>query len=300
LQIINRKIIVIGLISGITVTLIHSIFSFPFHIPAVGAAFWFIIGLTMASKNIFAKKEKEDSKVNCREINLNIPKKSNYYKFIKISLIITLVILMMLIVNALIIKPYRAELHLYQGRRWLIDENYRNALPVISYARELDPQNGRILHALGATYYNLDKYNLGIYYLQEAKKYMADVNTFYILGLCYSQLNMYKEAEEEFKQAIYLNPKFIEALHYLGQLYFSQEDYDDAIEQWNKILEIEPNFPIKYIVLNNLGIVYQKKQMPDKALEYFLQALQIAPEGSPVIEEIEGEIYKIYKSKLEN
>jgi len=38
--------------------------------------------------------------------------------------------------------------------------------------------------------------------------------------------------------------------------------------------------------------------MPDKALEYFFQALQLVPEGSPIMEEIEEEIYKIYKSNL--
>jgi len=51
-------------------------------------------------------------------------------------------------------------------------------------------------------------------------------------------------------------------------------------------------------VLNNLGIIYNKKEMPDKALKYFLEALQLAPEGSPIIEEIEEGIYNIYKSKL--
>lgn len=112
---------------------------------------------------------------------------------------------------------------------------------------------------MGATYYNLNKYNQAIYYLQEAKKYMIDVNTFCILGLSYSQLNMFEEAEKEFKQAIYLNPKFTEGYHYLGQLYFQKKDYDKAIEQWYKILEIEPYFPNKYIILNNLGIVYIKK-----------------------------------------
>ena len=40
--------------------------------------------------------------------------------------------------------------------------------------------------------------------------------------------------------------------------------------------------------------------MPNKALEYFLQALQLVPEGSPIEKEIEEEINKIYKSKLEN
>jgi O-antigen ligase/Flp pilus assembly protein TadD len=297
---INEKIIVISLLSGITVTLIDSIFSFPFHIPAVGSDFWFIIGLAIASENIFVKKEREDAKINCHEINLNFHKNKNYYKVIKIPLIITVVILMVLMINVIIIKPYRAELNLYQGRRWLIDGNYKNALPVISYARELDPHNGRILHALGATYYNLGEFNQAIYYLQEAKKYMIDVNTFCILGLSYFKLNMFKEAEEEFKQAIYLNPKFTEGYHYLGLLYFQQENYDKAVEQWNKFLEIEPNFPNKYIVLNNLGIVYQKKEMPDKALEYFVQALQLAPLGDPIEKEIEEKINKIYKSNLKN
>jgi len=297
---INGKIIVIGLLSGVTVTLIHSIFSFPFHIPAVSTAFWFTIGLAMASESIFVKKEKEDGKNNCHEINLNLPKIKNYYKFIKIPFIITVIILMVLMINAIIIKPYRAELHLYQGRRWLIDGNYKNALPVVSYARDLDPHNGRILHALGATYYNLGEFNQAIYYLQEAKKYMIDVNTFYLLGLSYSKLNMFKEAEDKFKYAVYLMPKFTKAYYDLGYLYFTQEKYDETIQQWNKILEIEPNFPNKYIVLNNLGIVYTKKEMPEKALEYFLQALQSVPEGDPIEKEIEEEINKIYKSKLEN
>ncbi|HAJ32592.1 MAG TPA: hypothetical protein DCK79_04385 [Candidatus Atribacteria bacterium] len=297
---IEEKIIIIGLISGVTVTLVHSIFSFPFHIPAVGAAFWFIIGLTVASENIFCNKLKEDKIIDCKKISFFSEKNKKGYKWIRATLIIMVLILMTLVINTFVIKPYRAELYLYQGRRWLIDKDYKNALPVISYAQELDPHNGRVLHALGATYYNLGKYNQGIYYLQEARKYMIDVNTFYILGLSYSKLNMFKEAEEEFKQAIYLNPKFTEGYHYLGLLYFQKKDYGKAIEQWNKILEIEPDFSNKYIVLNNLGMVYEKKEMLDKALEYFLEALQLAPEGSPIEKEIEEEINKIYKSKLEN
>ena len=76
-------------------------------------------------------------------------------------------------------------------------------------------------------------------------------------------------------------------------------NYDGAIEQWEKILEVDPNFQENYVVFANLGVVYQKKEMPDKAQEYFVQALQLVPEGSPVENEIEEEINKIYESKLE-
>jgi len=73
-----------------------------------------------------------------------------------------------------------------------------------------------------------------------------------------------------------------------------------VIIEWNKILKIDPNYSEKYNVFYYLGLTYQKKEMPDKALEYFLEALELAPEGSPIIEEIEGEINNIYKGNLRN
>jgi tetratricopeptide (TPR) repeat protein len=109
----------------------------------------------------------------------------------------------------------------------------------------------------------------------------------------------YQRAEEEFKYAIYLDPRFIKAYSDLGLLYFEKENYDGSIEQWKRILEIEPNSTENYVVLANLGAVYEKKEMPDKSLEYFLKALQLVPDGSPIIEEIEKEIYDIYRSNLD-
>lgn len=109
------------------------------------------------------------------------------------------------------------------------------------------------------------------------------------------EIGQYQKAEKEFKYAIYLRPKFIEAYHNLGYLNFIQEEYNSAIEKWEKILEIDPNYMKNYVILANLGIIYNKKEMPDKALEYFIQALQLVPEGSPVIKEIEKEIDDIYK-----
>ena len=39
--------------------------------------------------------------------------------------------------------------------------------------------------------------------------------------------------------------------------------------------------------------------MPDKAQEYFVQALQLVPEDSPLTEEIEEEIYNIYRCNMD-
>jgi tetratricopeptide (TPR) repeat protein len=220
-------------------------------------------------------------------------------KGIKIALTILVLVFMIWVINLVAVRPYIAEIKYFNGMRYNVDGNYREALPYFEQAASLYPYNGRILHALGTTYYNLGDLGKAEEILRRTTKYRIDANTFYNLGLVYSQAELFSKAEEKFKYAVYLMPRFTKAYYDLGYLYFTHGKYDDTIEQWNKILEIEPNFSNKYIVLNNLGIVYNKKEMPEKALEYFLEVLALAPEGSLIIEEIEKEVYNIYKSNLE-
>ena len=296
----EEKIILIGLISGITITLFHSIFSFPLHIPATSAAFWFIVGLTVVLEDMFLKKNRNSKIIKYRRIFFYSDNNKIILSIFKTSIVIVVIFFIIILINTLLIKPYIAEIYYFSGMRDGVDKNHEKALSNFEYSAQLDNYNGRNLHALGTTYYNLKIYDKAEQVLQRAKNYITDVNTFYNLGLLYSQVGLYKEAENEFKYAVYLDPKHSKTFHNLGLLYFLEEDYDSAIEQWSKILEIDPDFPNKYVVLNNLGIVYKKKEMPDTALEYFLEALQLAPESSPIIEEIELEINKIYKSKLED
>lgn len=286
------KIVVFGLLMGITCYLFHSLFTFPFHVPVLGLNFFIIVGLTLSYiRNVDSLKD---------EKNIIIKKEIFKNKKIKIFGIILVLFFLIFAIDSLVIRPYLAEIYYFSGMRYKNINNYDMSLPKLKYAAKLDPNNGRILQALGTNYYNLQIYDKAEETWQRTKNYVTDVNIFCNLGLLYSKIGAYEKSEEELKQAIYLNPKFTEGYHYLGFLYFSQEDYDGAIEQWSKILEIEPNFPNEYIVLNNLGIVYNKKQMPGKALEYFLEALQLVPEGNPIIEEIEKEIYNICKGKLDN
>jgi len=288
---VKEKIITFGLVMGIICFLIHSLFTFPLHVPVLGITFFAIMGLTV----VYTRKTNlyEIDSDNCvKEVKL-INKK------IKIALSILIFIFMIFTVNLVVIKSYIAEIYYFKGIVNNEKGSYIDAASNFEYAAQLDPYNGRILHASGTSYFNLMIYDKAEEILQRTKKYIVDVNTYNNLGLLYSRLKKYLKAEEEFKQAIYLNPKFGKAFYNLGYLYFIQGKYNDTIEQWNKILEIDPNFPNKYIMLNNLGIVYNKKVMPGKALEYFVQSLQLVPEGSPMIEEIEEEIYKIYRINLD-
>jgi tetratricopeptide (TPR) repeat protein len=288
----ENKMILLGLFLGINCFLIHSLFTFPFHVPALGSTFFIILGLTI---------------VHLKDYNLSISQKENKIsKFkpknlrLKIIFSILIIIFMIFIIDSLVIKPYMAEIYYYKGIKFNYIKNYDKSLYNLDYAARLNPHNGRILHALGATYIYLDTFDKAEEFLQKAKIYIPDIKTFYDLGLLYAKVGLYKKAEEELKHAVYLNPKFYEAYYALGKLYFSQEDYDNAIEQCKKILEIEPNFNNKYIILYDLGIMHKQKKMLDEALEYFIQALQLVPEGSAIMADIEEEIYNIYIGNLDN
>ncbi|GAF68582.1 unnamed protein product, partial [marine sediment metagenome] len=286
----QNRLIVFGLLMGITCFLIHCLFTFPFHVPVLGSTFFIFLGLSVVYIGGFGLS-KVDTKKNIR-IKLNL----NY--LIKKIIIILMFIVGIFLIYTLVFKPYFAEIHYFKGIKYYEKGNYNDALKDFKHAVWLAPYNGRILHALGSTYYHLDIQDEAQETLQRTKYYFNDRNIFRNLGLSYKQSGNYQEAEKEFKQAIYLDPNFTKAYIDLAYLYATQEDYDKAIIEWNKILEIEPNFSEKYNVLYFIGLTYQKKQMPDKALEYFLEALQLTPEGSPIIEEIEKEIYNIYKDRL--
>ena len=285
------KIIVFGLLMGITSFLIHSLFSFPYHVPILGSTFFIFLGLTVIYINGFDLKEADRKNIIRIKINTD--------QMIKNIIIILMLLLTVFLIGIFVVKPYSAEIHYFKGMKDYENQNYNYALKDFKRAAWLDPYNGRILHALGSTYYHLDIQDEAQKILQRTKYYFNDRNIYRNLGLSYTQSGNYQEAEKELKLAIYLDPKFTKAYIDLAYLYAKQKDYNNAIIEWNKILEIEPNFSEKYNVLYYLGLTYQKKQMPDKALKYFVQALQLVPEGDPIEKEIEEEINTIYKSRLE-
>jgi O-antigen ligase len=282
----KKKIMCLGLFLGINCFLIHSLFTFPLHVPTLGSTFFIIFGLTVVYIKDFNLTKIE------KKINIKNP-------LIKIVLNISVLLLMIVAINCMVIKPYIAELYYFKGMRYNVDKNFTKSLPNFQYAVQLDPYNGRIIHALGSTYYHLDIQDEAQNILQKTKKYITDRNTFRNLGLSYMQSGNYQEAEKEFRHAIYLDPKFYNAYNDLASLYIYENEYDKAIRQWERAIELNLEFEEKHIFLYYIGLAYNKKEMPNKALEYFLQALQLAPEGSPIIEEIEEEINKIYKSNLE-
>ena len=80
----------------------------------------------------------------------------------------------------------------------------------------------------------------------------------------------------------------------MGYAYFAQEQYDIAIRQYKDALKLYPEYVIAF---NNLGNVYEKKQMIVKAVETYKSALQYDPKNKTAKQRIESLEKRLVPSK---
>jgi len=86
------------------------------------------------------------------------------------------------------------------------------------------------------------------------------------LGIVFTNKKLYDEAIIEFKKAIEIDPEFLEAYKNLGIVYLNTEQYDEAIEIFKIGLEKQPDYPDLH---NAIGLVYlTQKKYADAILEF--------------------------------
>ncbi len=110
-----------------------------------------------------------------------------------------------------------------------------------------------------------------------AKRYPAEEIIPFLLGLGYTELSLMRQAVDNFKKAIKINPNYFDAHFNLGALYDRIEKYEDAIASYNNALKIKPNDGKTY---NNIGVVLQEMEQFDDAIDAFQKAFKIDPNNA--------------------
>ncbi|BAZ43989.1 TPR repeat-containing protein [Chondrocystis sp. NIES-4102] len=82
----------------------------------------------------------------------------------------------------------------------------------------------------------------------------------------------------------------------MGYAYFAQEQYDIAIRQYKEALKLYPEY---VIALNNLGNVYEKKQMIVKAVEMYQEVLKYDSDNSTAQRRLKSLEKRLVSSKTE-
>lgn len=79
--------------------------------------------------------------------------------------------------------------------------------------------------------------------------YAQDYQTYYKNGYIYFTQENYGKAEQNYKKAIELNPNFENAHYWLGRVYQQSGAYNKAIEQWKEVLRINPENQYAFLYL---------------------------------------------------
>ena len=96
----------------------------------------------------------------------------------------------------------------------------------------------------------------------------ADIH--YLQGNVFKQMGRFDEAVVSYRDAISLNPDYMEAMVNLGTCLAALDAYPDAIESYQSALALAPNSPV---IFNNLGTALAEMGRHEDAVESYRKAL---------------------------
>ncbi len=86
----------------------------------------------------------------------------------------------------------------------------------------------------------------------------------------------YSRAYNQYKKVLEIEPGHFEAQFGLASTLKAQEKLEEAIPAYEKAIALDGTDPRPY---GQLGLIYEQKQEPEKALPYYKKYLEIAPQG---------------------
>jgi tetratricopeptide (TPR) repeat protein/S1-C subfamily serine protease len=160
------------------------------------------------------------------------------------------------------------------GREREARENYEQALTVINQAISLVPNNSNHYNEKWLVLYELKRYDEGLAAINQAINLAPRAVWYVNRGILYYNQQKYDLALSDWNKAIDINPNFAEAYNNRGNLYSDLQKYDLALSDWNKAIDINPNFAEAY---NNRGNLYSDLQKYDLAISDYSKAIDINP-----------------------
>ncbi len=101
------------------------------------------------------------------------------------------------------------------------------------------------------------------------------------LGVMYFTDQKYKLAADNFDKAIQVNPDYSAAYGHMGWVYYALKNYEDAITSFEKAIAMgQSNVGYYY----QLGLSYAYLKQCDKARPWFEKALAVEPDAGPAKE----------------
>ncbi|MBI5376446.1 MAG: tetratricopeptide repeat protein [Candidatus Schekmanbacteria bacterium] len=114
-------------------------------------------------------------------------------------------------------------------------------------------------------------------WLDTLKKSPSDYLVMNNLGAIYNEEGDYDSAEKIFKKAISIGPEYADPYFNLSIVYEERNDNEGAFEYLNKAIELSDNSTAIFKARINLGNLYKKLSISEKAEEQYMEAIRVKP-----------------------
>ena len=116
------------------------------------------------------------------------------------------------------------------------------------------PNDEQAMYLLAFSYQQKGNFDEALTYYQKLTAlYPTNVLAYYNSGyINMVEIMDFEAAKDAFRQAILLDPAYVEAVYNLGRIYEETGDIDLARQQYKQALELETNYPLAIEGLNRL------------------------------------------------
>jgi len=180
---------------------------------------------------------------------------------------------------------YDSDFYNKRGREFYINQEYDNAAECFKSAIYINPTNKYALNNLGLAYLAKKEFKLAEKYFKKSnskdKSYTNPLNN---LSCLYEKLGEGKKRLSVLKKALKYNPNDYCTHFLLGNYYYEQKNYNEAIRHYKKSVELYPKYSEAYLKSaetyrqmgdykwSNAELSYYNALCPKSDYAYFLMA----------------------------
>ncbi len=178
--------------------------------------------------------------------------------------------------KALSIEPDNTEALLKIAELSLFFKKYDKTFEYIKKVLDIDKLNPKAYFMRGMAFKEYGDTAKAVADLHAATEQDSRYYDAYIqLGLLYS-IKKNKLAIDYFNNALIIQPKSIEARYAKAMFYQETGDYNNAIETYTNIIQLDSKYKFAYFNLGYIHLVYLK--VYNAAIDYFTKAIQCDPD----------------------
>ncbi|NPA94933.1 MAG: tetratricopeptide repeat protein [Thermodesulfobacteria bacterium] len=147
----------------------------------------------------------------------------------------------------------------------LANKDLEGAIDTLSYALKENPQSAKLAYFLAQLYKQANDTRRAEQYLKMAIKLKPNwIEPYQALGTLYAQSPNKEETEAQLKQAVASHPESGLYRLLLATFYQNTGQIEKAIQQYEELLKIAPDYPL---FCNNLAYLYAEYRHDSKSLE---------------------------------